>query len=1303
MIFIVFFVSQFIIHNSSFAFPIPDTGQTKCYDNEKEIPCPKPGEPFYGQDGNYSINPMSYTKLDASGKDLPDNAAEWVMVRDNVTGLIWEVKQNKDGVNDYSNPHDADNTYTWFDSNPETNGGYAGTPGDGTDTEDFINELNASKFGGYSDWRLPTREELRSIVDYSTSYPISTINSKYFPNSVSSCYFSSTTNAHRTYLVWQVCFNDGHDGYNYKYKSYSRNVRAVRSGQVRSFDHLVINGDGTVTDKNTGLIWEQKTDDGGQRDKDNTYTWKEALTYCENLTLAGQSDWRLPTIKELASIADVTKWNPSIDTEYFPNTVLSYYWSSTTYATYTSHASDVYFLNGYDNYYNKSDSRYVRAVRSGQGGSFDNLEIAQHPQKGPPGKTFDLWGTGFTPNNTVTLHFFNSGQEFFTPTADTDNTGKFQYIYIAPEDMAIGNYSWWATDNATGSKSSNEVTFQITEGPYPEIANFPKTGTVYTTFEQYGTGFTPGGTATLYFFTYDRKPIGTEDVTIEADGTFTIYYDPPDDKAPGKYIWHAIDKATDNPALEQSYEILSSEPPGDSENVRKDDGIQPLPPSRANQGRLMEWDREQFLAYTNSELKLFDNNRPVTTILVHGWNKVNVHDLSEKKWVKQMAKWLTAYAADKTNVIAYNWLEDAYNSEHPSIPPSLDIMEKHGWQLGTLLGDFLTKRNYKGKIHFIAHSAGARVSHGAINLLASEDNKYRIPVELFTTLDAYLFDADAAFDELTNPSWSSISPLLLYKNNAVISLFASVPKTKAKFVDNYLSGVGYLSNIFTLAFIFNRIIPGTNALVLDSWLYYDFAPDFPPEMKFVFRDKIQLPENPDDNYFYSSDSGIIDAVFHKPPVNWYMASMVDQLLNPSDNKENHQYGFYWSPIFGNSLPNKYDLDFLIGNEAYYDLVGSSQLVTDLIINPVLEIKDGVLYLVEKGGELKERLEKTVEDYGTKIIVVGADLYSDAENWITGNAANVYHNTTEDGEYFWLRSGSPTALATNYTIPEDGPFMAFSYKVIQADNTDSIDVFINDEQVYSKVLTSDLTGAIILSEWINVSQWLGQTVRLTFRINSFDGLPLIMELHDMVFAQIGDLEKIWNHDGDADGMADMWEGIYLGDTRRDGSGDADNDGLTDSEEFNFGTSPNLRDSDSDGKDDCTEVQSGSNPLNADDALPDSPSTAVLAASAGPSQTLAENSPVTLHGSALNTTDTKITYHWVQLSGPPAQNITGADTAKLTFHAPEAGPDNATLTFQLTVTDSTGTVATATTYVTSENNGPGDDGGGSGCFISTLFSN
>ena len=147
----LFFPACFIlllISVPALAGPVSDTGQTKCYDNNTEITCPQPGEPFYGQDAQYPCNPHSYTKLGQGGVILPAGATEWLMVKDNVTGLIWEVKHNKDDTTNYADSNDADNTYTWYDSNPATNGGDAGTPGDGTDTEDFINGLNASNFGG---------------------------------------------------------------------------------------------------------------------------------------------------------------------------------------------------------------------------------------------------------------------------------------------------------------------------------------------------------------------------------------------------------------------------------------------------------------------------------------------------------------------------------------------------------------------------------------------------------------------------------------------------------------------------------------------------------------------------------------------------------------------------------------------------------------------------------------------------------------------------------------------------------------------------------------------------------------------------------------------------------------------------------------------------------------------------------------------------------------------------------------------------------------------------------------------------
>ena len=100
-------------------------------------------------------------------------------------------------------------------------------------------------------------------------------------------------------------------------------------------------------------------------------TWGSALSYCEELSLGDKSDWRLPNIKELESITDDTRYNPAIDTTFFPNVMSSNYWSSTTDAGGPGNAWYIPFYYGfvYDYESFKANSYYVRCVRE-QTGSF---------------------------------------------------------------------------------------------------------------------------------------------------------------------------------------------------------------------------------------------------------------------------------------------------------------------------------------------------------------------------------------------------------------------------------------------------------------------------------------------------------------------------------------------------------------------------------------------------------------------------------------------------------------------------------------------------------------------------------------------------------------------------------------------------------------------------------------------------------------------------------------------------------------------------------------------------------------------
>ncbi|QOY52303.1 DUF1566 domain-containing protein [Candidatus Sulfurimonas baltica] len=118
---------------------------------------------------------------------------------------------------------------------------------------------------------------------------------------------------------------------------------------------------------NNGLMWQDNNGLMWQDNEDVLSTmknWSGAKQYCEDLTLVGFDDWRLPNIDELKSIVDKNR-TPAIKKE-FKNTISNGYWSSTTNASNTARAWNVYFSNGGQYYYGKASNFYVRCVRAGQ-------------------------------------------------------------------------------------------------------------------------------------------------------------------------------------------------------------------------------------------------------------------------------------------------------------------------------------------------------------------------------------------------------------------------------------------------------------------------------------------------------------------------------------------------------------------------------------------------------------------------------------------------------------------------------------------------------------------------------------------------------------------------------------------------------------------------------------------------------------------------------------------------------------------------------------------------------------------------
>jgi hypothetical protein len=176
-------------------------------------------------DDSDGVAGFSFTKISSTGMALPADATAWSCVKDNVTGLIWEVKTDDNGL------HDKDWTYTWYNTDNTRNGGQAGVQDGGIckgsqcDTQSYVQAVNTAGWCGAKSWRMPEVNELQSIADHSRHDPA--IDTNYFPNTVPWVYWSGTSYANASY-AWFVGFNGGNDNWEVE-RGFEGYVRLVRS------------------------------------------------------------------------------------------------------------------------------------------------------------------------------------------------------------------------------------------------------------------------------------------------------------------------------------------------------------------------------------------------------------------------------------------------------------------------------------------------------------------------------------------------------------------------------------------------------------------------------------------------------------------------------------------------------------------------------------------------------------------------------------------------------------------------------------------------------------------------------------------------------------------------------------------------------------------------------------------------------------------------------------------------------------------------------------------------------------------
>lgn len=335
-------------------------------DPQRQAALPKSGQTISYQSGDDGDLQIGVSRTPRFTVDPYSSS----VFKDNLTGLGWYYGFGQFVIN--RPPYESD----W---------GYALTLSENFNVYDTVT---------YSSWRLPNIRELQSLLDFGqdspalpAGHPFSNVQSNAF-------YWSSTLCAADTDKVWVVSLStgdriflprqlDGATNYFCMVTGVSQLSdpapvwqtgvkQAVHSGDdgyYQTYDPTDIqsstnrfanNGNGTVSDADTGLMWLQDTSAVPRMN------WSNAVAFCENMTFAGHTDWRLPNVKEMECILDYQNIDFSTSTVF--NVALDYggtYWTSTTAAGNASLAVYVNLLYGSQSRQSKSQFIHVWPVRAG--------------------------------------------------------------------------------------------------------------------------------------------------------------------------------------------------------------------------------------------------------------------------------------------------------------------------------------------------------------------------------------------------------------------------------------------------------------------------------------------------------------------------------------------------------------------------------------------------------------------------------------------------------------------------------------------------------------------------------------------------------------------------------------------------------------------------------------------------------------------------------------------------------------------------------------------------------------------------